>query len=861
MSRSILVSAMASLVVGCVSNVPTDAFSYQFPDNVQEDLAPIVAAQPPPSADTLTNAIGEPVAVVTTHPVEPEEGSDQQPTQAELAALNLTTGEVLWRKPFEAMTRPEILGDVVMTSVRGAVVALDLRSGDELWRKELDDLAYVGASRSGNVLVWVASVGVAGGSNRKGRLAAVDARSGSRVWEHRIEGVLGHPQLRGGYLFVPWDRQNIAILNLRDGIEVARLRTTDDVIGWVRAEPQGVFYGYRGIYKFNELSASGTKEGSTYRLAPLAEAPREPLVQDDGYYPTPGTRSARGRIRVYYEPEPSSDTETIPVEGDRFYFVYFRYVFAFDGEENLSWARVLPRDIVRAHALTNGVLTIAEDGNARLLGHDEGQTVWERDYDLELASAGLDVGDFSPAPNVEPDPADEARTLRSSLAEIAGDPDNRLVPARAFAVELLAKMEEPEITRDLLDLYAQRSTPGALREAIGNALRIREVGTEFLVAALDQHYDYLEDTPAPPLGLIVPALLEQQVDGAVEGLVAHMMDHETPREVLPTVIRGVVELGDENVVPPLTTFLTLYHADSLFEENADALAVAAEGLFRHGGEEGREALQALMAQPRTEEPTQLAIQGLFDREQADAAAAAQAEAEAAEAAAVAAARAEADARPIKLSQSEINEVFVAHTEHLRGCIEGELERNPRLGQVRFAFIINNDGTSDEMRYAPASEPLVECLRPVVEELRFPRFQQRRQRASFTVSLRGGGSSQPAPEEVVMGPWWQRAQQRSESAGGDRHIGRPWWQVRQAQAPSGGQGGQGGGDGGDGAEDGGEGGQSGDRPWWMEGGSADSGGAGDSGDSGDADDSGDSGDAGDSGDSDGAGDQPWWLPSE
>ncbi|MBO6938641.1 MAG: PQQ-binding-like beta-propeller repeat protein [Deltaproteobacteria bacterium] len=838
MSRAILFSAMASLTVGCVSNVPTDAFSYQFPDNVQEDLAPIVAAQPAPAADSITNAIGEPLAVVTTHPTEATE--EGPATQAELACLNLVSGEVLWRKPFEAMTRPEILGDVVVTSIRGSVVVLDLRSGDELWREELDDLAYVGASRSGNTLVWVASVGVAGGANRKGRLAAVDARSGRELWEHRIEGVLGHPQLRGGYIFVPWDRQNIAILKLQDGIEVARLRTTDDVIGWVRAEPQGVFYGYRGIYKFNERSASGTKEGSTYRLAPLAEAPREPLVQDDGYYPTPGTRSARGRIRVYYEPEPSTDTETIPVEGDRFYFVYFRYVFAFDGEENLSWARVLPRDIVRAHALTNGVLTIAEDGNARLLGHDDGKTVWEQDYDLELASAGLDVGDFSPPSNVEANPADEARTLRSSLAEIAGDPDNRLVPARAYAVELLAKMEEPEITRDLLDLYAQRSTPGALREAIGNALRVREVGTEFLVAALEQHYDYLEDTPAPPLGLIVPALLEQRVDGAVEGLVAHMMDHETPRAELATVIRGVVELGDENVVPPLTTFLTLYHADSLFQENGDALAVAAEGLFRHGGEEGREVLQALMAQPRTREPTQLAIQGLFDREQADAAAAARAEAEAAEAAAAEAARAEAAARPVKLSQAQINEVFVAHTEHLRGCIEGELERNPRLGQVRFAFIINSDGTSEEMRYAPTSDPMIECLRPVVEELRFPQFRQRRQRASFTVSLRGGGSDQ-AEEEVVMGPWWQRAQQRSEAAGGERHIGRPWWQIRRAQAPAGG--GQGDGGQGDDGQDG-----QGDG-----GGQDGQGDGGEGGDGGFGDGQGDGGDGG--------GDQPWWLPSE
>ncbi len=827
-----------ALAGGCASTAPRAAFSYQMADNVAGDLQPVLAAQPAPTGDTLTNALGVPVAVVTTHPLEAAEG--QEATQAELAALNLESGEVLWRKPFEAMTRPQVLGDVVVTSVRGAVVALDLRSGDELWREELDELAYVGASREGNTLVWVASVGVAGGANRQGLLMAVNARSGSEIWEHRIQGVLGHPEVRGGYVFVPWDRQNIAILNLTDGVETARLRTTDDVIGWVRAEPQGVFYGYRGIYRFDERSASGTKQGSTYRLAPLAEAPREPLVQDDGYYPTPGTRSARGRIRVYYEPEASAEPGAIPVEGDRFYFVYFRYVFAFDGDENLIWARTLPRDVVRAHALTGGLLTIAEDGNARLLGHDAGTLRWEKDFDLELASAGLDVGDFAPTGAGSADPADEGRTLRTSLAEIAGDPDNRLVPARAFAVELLAQMEEPEITRDLLDLYAQRSTPSALREAIGNALRARTVGTDFLVTALEQHYDFLEGTPAPPLGLIVPALLEQRVDGAVEGLVSHMLDHETPREDLALVIRGVVELGDETVVPPLTNFLTLYHADSLFAENADAVAVAAEGIFRHGGEEGRQLLQTTMAQPRTREPVQVAVQGLFDREQADAAAQARAEAEAEAAAAAEAARAEAAARPLRLSQAQVNEVFVAHTEHLRTCIEGELERNPQLGQVRLAFIINQDGSHQEMRFAPNSPELVACLEPVMSELEFPKFRQRRQRASFTVSLRGGGDEQAGDEEVVMGPWWERAKVRAEAEGGERRIGRPWWQVRHAAAPPQGDGGTAQptqpeqpaqGSEGDQSPEGGEGGQAPEGDGWNEGGEG------------------------------GNGEEPWWLPGQ
>ena len=324
---------------------------------------------------------------------------------------------------------------------------------------------------------------------------------------------------------------------------------------------------------------------------------------------------------------------------------------------------------------------------------------------------------------------------------------------------------------------------------------------------------------------------------------AHMLDHETPREDLALVIRGVVELGDETVVPPLQTFLTLYHADSLFAENADALGVAAEGIFRHGGEEGRQLLQALSAQSRTREPVQVAVQGLFDREQADAAAQAQAEVEAEAAAAAEAARAEAAARPQRLTQAQINEVFVAHTEHLRGCIEGEVERNPQLGQVRIAFIVNRDGTAQEMRFAPNTPEFVACLEPVVAELTFPKFKDRRQRASFRVSLRGD-ATEGSDEEVVMGPWWERAQQRADASGGERRIGRPWWQVRRAAAaPT-------------------QGGESPTPPQGGRGGQAGQGGPQDPPDSGGATEPPGEGEGeGWGGEEGGSGEEPWWLPSE
>jgi len=826
--------AIALLLLGCGPAINTTAFSHRFPDNQPEDLAPVLAATRAARPPALRNASGQPLIVATTQREEDHE--------RRLLALR-PSGEELWSVPFDAATRPEVLGDVIMTSTRSEVVALDLADGHVLWRRDSESLAYVGASRSGDTILYVLSVGAAGGATRVGRLHAVDARTGRKRWGYEIAGVLGRPEAYGGYVFVPWDRQNIAILEVATGIERARLRSTDDVIAWVRSHPSGVYYGSRGIYHFDERSASGVKGESTYRPPPIPDAPRDPMVEDDAFFPMPGSRSARGRIRIYFEPEGVEDG-SIRVVGDRFYYIYYRYVFAFDSSDRIVWARMLPGDILRADVVPRGLVTLSENGELRLLDAASGGDIWTGGHEASLASADLDLGSFDPGG----EPA-EAAGLETALAEIIGDPDNRLVAARAYAVELLARRPNPAITQLLLDLYAQRAVPGAVKEAIANALRVRTTGTEHLVAALDQHYDYLDETPVPPLDLLVPALLEQRKTEAVSGLVGHMLDHETPAAVLPLVIRGIVELGDASVVPPLRDFLVLYHADSTFSEAPQALAMAAEGIYRHGGDEGRALLQALGAEGKTIAPLRAAIGGIFEREAQEAEAAARAEAEAEAAAAAEAARRAQASRPGRLSQAQINEVFVARTDALRACVEQELERNPRLGQIRFVFILDSQGVPSEFRFAPNTSEFVACVQPIVTALRFPPIRERRQRATFTVNLRAR-SRAPEPSEPRDRFWWSRAQRRAEQAGASE-VGRPWWEVRQAAAPS--QPTRPPEDAGS-TED--------DTPWWMQ----EDSNAGDSSDSnaGDSSDSsaGDSSDssAGDSNASD-SDEQPWWLPAE
>ena len=767
MKRSIVFATAALLALsGCAETLNTPAFSPVFADNQAESLAPVLAAIPSAHAARPSNAEGASMIFATTHA-----------PNRKLVAVDLTTGQVKWSAPFDAMTRPENLGDVVVASDRESLVAFDASNGTRLWSAPVGTLAYVGAARSEQTLVYVLSVGAGGGATRIGEAHAVNARTGASLWKQSVTGVLGRPAATGGYLFLPWDSQNLAILNLATGIEEARVRSTDDVIAWVRAAHDGVYYGSpTDVYALDSRSISGKKTGSTFVAPHLAGLPGDPVVTPNGFLPMPGTRSARGRIRAYLEPQLNGGA--LSIVGNTIFYTYFRYLFAFDIEGNAKWTRILDQDVIAAEETPGGLLVADERGTLRLLDAVTGAEKWHLSTNLELDAALLDAPTFAPSGT-----AGEAKDLRTSLTEIALDPDNRLVPARAFAISLLARIQDPEITRDLLDLYAQRAMTNTLREAIGNALRTRRTGTQYLVEALSRSYDFLEGSASPPLQVIVPALVEANERSAVNGLLSQLMDHETPTAVLPALINAIVQLGDASSAPVLKSFVVLYHGDSALRETPEVLTAAAEGVFKLGGTDGRATLQKLAGESSTPATVATAIHQLFDTDEQQRDARARAEAQAAEVALRDAARHAYDSLPQRLTQEQINQTFGAHIEEIRGCVMDELGRNPELAQVRFLFIMNNDGTAREFTYAPNSAEFVACVRPKIATIEFPRFKDIRQRGVFTIGVRAGhgaDASHSADADAAHQDaqhWWSR-NARLAANSSPVTTGLPWW-VRRA----------------------------------------------------------------------------------
>ena len=68
-----------------------------------------------------------------------------------------------------------------------------------------------------------------------------------------LSGPVGAPAARGGLVYVPFMSQWLEILDGATGKLLTRIRQTDQAVSYVRATPEGVFYGSRGVYHFRSI--------------------------------------------------------------------------------------------------------------------------------------------------------------------------------------------------------------------------------------------------------------------------------------------------------------------------------------------------------------------------------------------------------------------------------------------------------------------------------------------------------------------------------------------------------------------------------------------------------------------------------
>jgi hypothetical protein len=358
--------------------------------------------------------------------------------------------------------------------------------------------------------------------------------------------------------------------------------------------------------------------------------------------------------------------------------------------------------------------------------------------------------------------------LRTALTALALDTDARLLPGRKLAASAIAALPEPIATQDLLHLYTQPGTPAELQKHVAAELAKRKVGSEYLVDALLEDYDFLDARPSPPLAAIVPGLITNHETRAVPRLVDRLFDPDTEPDELTLVVNALATLAGAEANPALAKFLALYHADSSLADAPGSLIAAAQALSAHAGASETALLQKVAHDPATRDGLRAGILPLM----AAATVATEPQATTPQAAP---AQAEA-ALPETLSDADIQRVFVAHADDLRQCVLAELARNPSLRALRMAFVISSDGWLTGLQVLPNRPELVGCLKPKLSATRFPRFQHGRRLANYTIAVRPEASLTPGASLMARestASFWKLAETRATGKPKPKNRA-PWW---------------------------------------------------------------------------------------
>jgi outer membrane protein assembly factor BamB len=686
--------ALSLLSAACGGTV---AFSSRYPDNapdqVSELLHRLAVAAPRESL---------PIGVGMT------------PAPVKLYAYDLAARRVLWQVPVNARFEPFLAGGSVLVQDSDGVNGYDLQSGQRTFSIDVGTRVLNGADGEGSRIVFTATQGL--GTLADSEVVLVD--DGSTAWRRAFERQAGSPAIVGDTVLVPWGTQFLSALDVKTGEEFARLRIRDGVLSHAIVRDRAVFVGSQhGIAQLTASIGSGTLRGRSFFAAPARKLPGQPVLLRDAYLPKPTqtTDSAQHSIVLAWQPTPADANGKIGMRDATVYVAFYRFVFALDAATLAPrWLHVHKADIVGATAEAGGVAFGDRTGDIGLLDSASGQVAWQSRTGLPTSLVRLPLAATGGAATGAPP---DAVALRTQLLAAAQDMDARLVPARLFAVSLLAEMQDAEATANLIALCDDTRMAPPVRKDACTALKQRSVGTEHLLAALERHAAYLQGTTAPPVGALARASATQGEKRAVGPIIAHLKDPGTRSEDLPLMVTALRDLGDPSAVEPLSAFLRLYHADPMDEHLVRALELIPEALVHLSGPVAAEVLEQItydeLGVLGVRERARIALDTLEAQTQAAEAKEADEQSAQAEQATQAAEATQKEAAPDRLTTAVVGQALLPVRDKLSRCLK---DATPQAFQARIVVVVQA-GKVRMVSVLP--ESLQGCIEPLVRAQAFP----------------------------------------------------------------------------------------------------------------------------------------------
>jgi len=568
-----------------------------------------------PSGLAPVNATGAPTAYLAY----------RGPAGPEIGAFDLARSVLVWRQPGESTGRIEVGFKAVVHAAKASAGAAVLvgrsgGTGEVLWRQELPgDQRLIGYAVDGDSAYYVVRAFSATGTHGLGSLVALDARTGALRWRHDLPpGDVGAPAARGGLVAVPSATQYVLLHDGGSGAELARILSTEQAASFVRALPEGIFFGSKGVFRASPDTATASRKSEGYAQAALPAFARA-IYAPDMYRAEQGDYSAIDRNRVVWRPaaQESAGAGAGALLGGRrmafrdgLVFVHdFRFFFAIDAASGaLRWAHAEKSSDAVASAHTGSALVyVTADGELGALDAATGRPV----YRARIPGATMVRGATFDADGFAGAAAGEAPALAATLAGIVWDSDRRFSDElSAYAVEELGKLPGRAVTGDLLKVVQTAALPAPARKKAEQALAARrdDASSDLLVEALRQRADFADDTRPTSVSAIARATVGTRSKAVAVALAEHLRRPETAPETIIEISQAVAAAGAVEALPALRDFVCMYRGEPFYDADPTALVSVATTLLALGGPVERQLLLFVSEEPRTVEPLRRHLQ-------------------------------------------------------------------------------------------------------------------------------------------------------------------------------------------------------------------------------------------------------------
>lgn len=470
--------------------------------------------------------------------------------------------------------RPTVTGTVVVGLGGGELFALDALSGKPLWKRNAGgQLRGAGDDGATTVVSLMSTTG-------RGSVVLAIGHEGNVIRQIEDEAEIGIPAVIDGYAFLPWQGQYVTVYDLGEGEEKARILLRS-LTSRAFTVGSALFFGENGVTRFDDQIGRAPRDGATRIALPARELPGAPRWMRPGADTPPRDAAAPDKVSLYARPAASG---AAGIDSDRYSATYYRIALGLDARSgDIVWAHANDADFLGGAGYEGGFALCDAAGKVTLLDSRSGAVAGTVSLGKPLAACAVQADNFSRRAK------SPAASRAEQLAKAVQMPEPELATIQKVLLKELARIDDPMVTRTLIELASSDRTSPPLESDARALLAEQRRSADAMLEALGKHYDYLAGVlRPPPVGPIADALAAMKEPRAAPLLAAHLNDPADSSDDIHRAAAALAILATKTEMGQLRAFFAHYRGLSVpdIDDKIEAAVIsAAAALMKIGATE------------------------------------------------------------------------------------------------------------------------------------------------------------------------------------------------------------------------------------------------------------------------------------